>query len=194
MPVTSMREPAVVVGTPPWHGFQDGLWQTAIDVRDFIQRNYEPYHGDGSFLVSATTRTKHLRSTVNELFAEERRKGVFDVSDVPSTITAHAPGYIDRTHEIIVGLQTEVPLQRAVMPKGTLGTNVSDGVFDAYTADVRRCRSSHILTGLPDTYRRGRIAGDYRRVALYGVARLIERKQQEKEQSRRGRLDREHHP
>ena len=180
MPVTPLREPAVDVGTPPWHGFQDGLWQTSIDVRDFIQRNYEPYHGDGSFLVSATTRTKHLRATVNELFAEERRKGVFDVSDVPSTITAHAPGYIDRTHEIIVGLQTEVPLKRAVMPKDTVDTKVSDGVFDAYTADVRHCRSSHILTGLPDTYRRGRIAGDYRRVALYGIARLVERKRQEK--------------
>ena len=180
MPVSSLREPAVVAGTPPWHGFQDGPWQTAIDVRDFIQRNYAPYDGDGAFLVPATTRTKHIRSTVNDLFAEERRTGVVDVSDVPSTITAHAPGYIDRTHEIIVGLQTEVPLQRAVMPKDTVDTKVSDGVFDAYTADVRRCRSSHILTGLPDTYRRGRIAGDYRRVALYGVARLIERKREEK--------------
>src|SRR5687767_13210801 len=151
MPLTPLREPAVDLGTPPWHGFQDGPWQTAIDVRDFIQRNYEPYEGDGTFLVPATMRTKHPRSKVKELFAEERRTCVVDVSDVLSTITAHAPGYIDRTREIIVGLQTEAPLERAVMPMGTLGTKVSDGVFDAYTADVRRCRSSHILTGLPDT-------------------------------------------
>ncbi len=180
MAVTSLREPAVEVATPAWHGFHHGLWQTAIDVRDFIQRNYGPYDGDGSFLVSATTRTSHIRSRVNELIAEERRKGVLDVSDVPSGITAHAPGYIDRGRELIVGMQTDAPLRRAAMPNGMLGTVVSEGVFDAYTDDARRCRSSHILTGLPDTYSRGRIAGDYRRVALYGVARLIERKRQEK--------------
>ena len=177
MPVTP--EAAVAVGTPPWHGFHAGPWQTAIDVRDFIQRNYEPYDGDGAFLVSATTRTKDIRSRVSELLAEERRRGVA-VSDVPSAITAHEPGYIDRSREIIVGLQTEVPLKRAITFKGTVGTHISDAMLDAYTADVRRCRSSHILTGLPDSYRRGRIAGDYRRVALYGVARLIERKRQEK--------------
>ena len=136
---------------------------------------------------------------------EERKKGVLDVSQIPSSITAHGPGYIDRENEIIVGLQTEAPLKRAIMPNGGLRMVVNalktygyepdphvveaftkyrkthnEGVFDAYTADVRRCRSSHILTGLPDAYGRGRIIGDYRRVALYGVSRLIERKQEEK--------------
>jgi formate C-acetyltransferase len=132
-----------------------------------------------------------------KLFVEERKKGVLDVSQIPSSITAHAPGYIDRENEIIVGLQTEAPLKRAIMPQGGFrhgaerAQNVhgfepdpargrslhqipethNEGVFDAYTADVRRCRSSHILTGLPDAYGRGRIIGDYRRVPLYGVAR-----------------------
>ena len=140
------------------------------------------------------------------MFLEERKKGVLDVSPIPSSITAHAPGYIDRDHEIIVGLQTEAPLKRAIMPNGGFRLVVNalkaygyepdpnvvetftkyrkthnDAVFDAYTADVRRCRSSHVLTGLPDAYGRGRIIGDYRRVALYGVDRLIDRKQEEKQ-------------
>src|SRR5688572_31225392 len=109
---TQLPGAVIAVDTLPWRGFQDGPWQTGIDVRDFIQRNYEPYDGDGAFLVSATTRTKDIRSRVSELLAEERRHGVI-VSDVPSAITAHEPGYIDRSREIIVGLQTEVPLQRA---------------------------------------------------------------------------------
>ena len=142
---------------------------------------------------------------LSELFIEERRKGVLDVSQIPASITSHAPGYIDRENEVIVGLQTEAPLKRAIMPNGGFRMIVNalktygyepdpavvetftkyrkthnEGVFDAYTADVRLCRSSHILTGLPDAYGRGRIIGDYRRVALYGVTRLIERKQQEK--------------
>ena len=142
---------------------------------------------------------------LKELFVEERQKGVLDVSQIPSSITAHAPGYIDRENEIIVGLQTDAPLKRAIMPNGGFRMVASalkaygyepdphvveaftkyrkthnEAVFDAYTADVRRCRSSHILTGLPDAYGRGRIIGDYRRVALYGVDRLIERKKQEK--------------
>jgi len=192
--------------TSPWAGFQPGLWQTEINVRDFIQQNYKPYEGDDSFLASATSRTEKIWSRLNELFVEERKKGVLDVSLIPSSITAHAPGYIDKDNEIIVGLQTEGPLKRAIMPNGgfrmvanalkTYGYELdqhivdaftkyrkthNDAVFDAYTADIRRCRSSHILTGLPDAYGRGRIIGDYRRVALYGVARLIERKQQEKE-------------
>jgi formate C-acetyltransferase len=133
------------------------------------------------------------------MFVEERKKGVLDISQIPSSITAHGPGYIDREHEIIVGLQTEAPLKRAIMPNGgfRMVANAlkaygyqpdsdvveiftkyrkthNEAVFDAYTADVRRCRSSHILTGLPDAYGRGRIIGDYRRVALYGVSRLIE--------------------
>jgi formate C-acetyltransferase len=190
----------------PWAGFQPGLWHTEINVRDFIQQNYKPYEGADSFLAPATNRTKKIWSQLNELFVEERKKGVLDVSLIPSSITAHGPGYIDKDNEIIVGLQTEAPLKRAIMPNGgfrmvanalkTYGYQLdqhivdaftkyrkthNDAVFDAYTADIRRCRSSHILTGLPDAYGRGRIIGDYRRVALYGVARLIERKQQEKE-------------
>jgi formate C-acetyltransferase len=191
--------------TSPWQGFKTGLWQKEINVRDFIQQNYEPYEGDESFLASATERTKKLWYRLNQLFVEERRKGVLDISQIPSSITAHAPGYIDEKNEIIVGLQTEAPLKRAIMPNGgfrmvlnalkTYGYEPdphvveaftkyrkthNDAVFDAYTADIRRCRSSHILTGLPDAYGRGRIIGDYRRVALYGVSRLIERKQEEK--------------
>jgi formate C-acetyltransferase len=190
----------------PWQGFHPGLWQKTIDVRDFIQQNYEPYDGDESFLAPATKRTEKIWDKLNALFLEERKKGVLDVSPIPSTITAHAPGYIDRDNEIIVGLQTEAPLKRAIMPNGGFRLVVNalkaygyepdpnvvetftkyrkthnDAVFDAYTADVRRCRSSHVLTGLPDAYGRGRIIGDYRRVALYGVDRLIDRKQEEKQ-------------
>ena len=189
----------------PWRGFKPGLWQRDINVRWFIQQNYTPYDGDGSFLAAPTERTQRIWKKLEELFVEERKKGVLDVSQIPSSITAHAPGYIDRENEIIVGLQTEAPLKRAIMPNGGLrmvmvslkaygyepNQNVvetfskyrkthNEGVFDAYTADIRACRSSHILTGLPDAYGRGRIIGDYRRVALYGVARLIKQKQQEK--------------
>jgi len=189
----------------PWKGFTPGLWQKEINVRDFIQQNYTPYDGDESFLAPATERTRNIWARLNELFVEERKKGVLDVSQIPSSITAHAPGYIDRDNEVIVGLQTEAPLKRAIMPNGGFRMIVNalktyghepdpavfetftkyrkthnDGVFDAYTEDVRRCRSSHILTGLPDAYGRGRIIGDYRRVTLYGVKRLIEEKQKEK--------------
>jgi formate C-acetyltransferase len=188
-----------------WVGFTPGLWQKEINVRDFIQQNYEPYEGDELFLAGPTQRTKTIWNRLNDLFLEERQKGVLDISQIPSSITAHGPGYIDRENEIIVGLQTDVPLKRAVMPNGGLRMVVTalkaygrepdpalvetftkyrkthnNAVFDAYTDDVRRCRSSHILTGLPDAYGRGRIIGDYRRVALYGVARLIERKREEK--------------
>jgi len=188
-----------------WRGFQGSLWQKEVDVRAFIQVNYTPYEGDGSFLAPATDRTRAIWKKLEALFVEERKKGVLDVSQVPSSITAHAPGYIDKDNEVIVGLQTEAPLRRAIMPQGgfrmVLGAletygyepdphvveaftkyrkTHNDGVFDAYTADIRKCRSSHVLTGLPDAYGRGRIIGDYRRVALYGVARLVEHKQQEK--------------
>ena len=188
-----------------WRGFHSGLWQNDIDVRDFIQQNYDPYDGDESFLAPATPRTERIWRRLTDLFIEERRKGVLDVSQIPSTITAHPPGYIDRDEELIVGLQTDAPLKRAIMPNGgfrlvasalkaygytpdpevvRIFTNYrkthNDAVFDAYTADVRRCRSSHILTGLPDAYGRGRIIGDYRRVALYGVDRLIKHKEREK--------------
>ena len=102
----------------PWRGFRTGLWQKEINVRDFIQQNYEPYDGDGSFLKGATARTEHIWDILKKLFIEERKKGVLDVSQIPSSITAHAPGYIDRDNEIIVGLQTEAPLKRAIMPNG----------------------------------------------------------------------------
>src|SRR3954471_21258584 len=189
----------------PWQGFRTGLWQREINVRDFIQQNYDPYDGDGTFLAPATARTLKIWDTLTKLFVEERRKGVLDISQIPGSITAHAPGYIDRNNEVIVGLQTDAPLKRAIMPNGGLRLVLNalkvygydpdpqvvetftkyrkthnEGVFDAYTADVRRCRSSHILTGLPDAYGRGRIIGDYRRVALYGVTRLLKQKQGEK--------------
>jgi len=198
-PITS--DPAA----SPWDGFKPGLWQKEIDVRDFIQQNYEPYDGNESFLAPATERTKRIWGRLNELFVDERKKGVLDISQIPSSITAHGPGYIDRENEIIVGLQTEAPLKRAIMPNGGFRMVVSalktygytpdpqvvdiftkyrkthnDGVFDAYTAEIRRCRSSHVLTGLPDAYGRGRIIGDYRRVVLYGVNRLIKHKEDEK--------------
>jgi formate C-acetyltransferase len=205
MATASIDSTASATVTSPWSGFQTGLWQKEINVRDFIQQNYVPYDGDGAFLASATDRTKNIWAKLNDLFLEERKRGVLDVSQIPSSITAHAPGYIDQEKEIIVGLQTDAPLKRAIMPNGgfrmvanalkTYGYKPephvvetftkyrkthNEGVFDAYTADVRRCRSSHILTGLPDAYGRGRIIGDYRRVALYGVARLIDHKQAEK--------------
>ena len=204
MASTAPRE-IVYEKTIGWEGFNPGLWQNEIDVRDFIQQNYEPYEGDGSFLAPATERTKKIWDHLNRLFVEERRKGVLDISQIPGSITAHAPGYIDRDNEVIVGLQTEAPLKRAIMPNGGFRMVLSalktygyepdphivdvftkyrkthnDGVFDAYTEDIRRCRSSHILTGLPDAYGRGRIIGDYRRVALYGVTCLIKHKQEEK--------------
>src|SRR5262245_20310102 len=102
----------------PWRAFQIGLWQKTIDVRDFIQQNYEPYEGDASFLATTTDRTRRIWDRLKELFIEERRKGVLGISQIPSSITAHLPGYIDRENEIIVGLQTEAPLKRAIMPNG----------------------------------------------------------------------------
>jgi formate C-acetyltransferase len=189
----------------PWIGFINGIWQKEINIRDFIQQNYKPYTEDESFLAPATDRTKKIWSRLSELFVEERKKGVLGISQIPSSINSHLPGYIDRGNEIIFGLQTEAPLKRAIMPNGgfrmvlnalkTYGyepdPNIvetftkyrkthNEGVFDAYTSDIRKCRSSHILTGLPDAYGRGRIIGDYRRVALYGVDRLIEIKDKEK--------------
>src|SRR3954453_17991279 len=188
-----------------WRGFNPGLWQRDVNVRWFLQQNYTPYEGDDTFLAQATDRTRRVWNKLEKMFVEERKKGVLDVSPIPSSITAHAPGYIDRENEIIVGLQTEAPLKRAIMPNGGLRMVLNslkaygyepdaavveafskyrkthnEGVFDAYTADIRACRSSHILTGLPDAYGRGRIIGDYRRVPLYGVARLVQRKEEEK--------------
>ena len=205
MTISTQNPAPTAVETTP-EGFRGGLWRKEVDVRAFIQLNYTPYDGDGAFLAPATARTKKIWDQLTALFVEERRKGVLDISQVPGSITSHAPGYIDKASEIIVGLQTDAPLKRAIMPNGGLRMVLgalktygyepdphmveaftkyrkthNDGVFDAYTDDVRRCRSSHVLTGLPDAYGRGRIIGDYRRVALYGVDRLIEAKRQEKQ-------------
>jgi formate C-acetyltransferase len=188
-----------------WSGFDGGAWTERVDVQDFIRCNVTPYAGDAGFLAPATERTQALWAELQPCFELERARGVLDVSQVPSSITAHAPGYIDRELEVIVGLQTDAPLKRAVFPNGgfrlvqasleayrfpvdraleTIFTKYrkthNDGVFDVYPADVLAARSSHIVTGLPDAYGRGRIIGDYRRVALYGVDRLIRQKRQEK--------------
>jgi formate C-acetyltransferase len=206
---SSEKKKAAAIAEPDtkeaWRGFKPGLWQRDINVRWFLQQNYTPFDGDDSFLARATERTKRIWKKLEDLFVEERKKSVLDVSLIPSSITAHAPGYIDKDNEVIVGLQTDAPLKRAIMPNGgfrmvltslkTYGYEApqeiidtftkyrkthNDGVFDAYTADIRACRSSHILTGLPDAYGRGRIIGDYRRVPLYGVARLVKEKEREK--------------
>ena len=189
-----------------WKNFKDGKWTDEIDVRNFIQMNYTPYEGDSSFLANATERTQKLWNTVLDLYKQEREKGgVLDISnDIASTISSHDAGYINKDLEQIVGLQTEKPLKRAIMPNGGIriveksceayDTKVdehiediyhnyrrthNDGVFTAYTPDIRAARSSHLITGLPDGYGRGRIIGDYRRIALYGVDSLIAQKKQE---------------
>ncbi len=185
-----------------WKGFNPGNWTTEIDVRDFIQKNYVCYEGDESFLESATNQTQELWRQVTQLMRQEREKGILDVDTaVVSSITSHEPGYIDRDLEQIVGLQTDKPLKRAIMPFGgirVVKTSLkaygyeldpkteevftkyrkthNDGVFDAYTREMRLARHSGIITGLPDAYGRGRIIGDYRRVPLYGVDRLIDDK------------------
>lgn len=189
-----------------WTGFVVGPWAHHIDVRDFIQRNYTPYEGDSAFLAGPTARTTRIWDRLSAMFPAEREKGVYDVdAKTPSTITSHAPGYIAQDDEIIVGLQTDAPLKRAIMPNGgyrmveksleTYGYEPdpvvseifskyrkthNDGVFDVYPPAVRAARSSHIITGLPDAYGRGRIIGDYRRVALYGVDALIAAKKLER--------------
>ncbi len=191
-----------------WEGFQPGKWnQDEIDVRDFIQRNYVPYEGDGSFLSPATEATKALWQKICELTRKERENGgVLDAdTKIVSTVTSHEAGYIDRELEKIVGLQTDVPFKRALQPFGGIkmaeqalklyGYEIdpgvkeiftkyrkthNDGVYDAYTPEMRRARKAHILTGLPDTYGRGRIVGDYRRVALYGIDELISHKEADK--------------
>ncbi|UJP64838.1 formate C-acetyltransferase [Mongoliitalea daihaiensis] len=190
-----------------WRNFRTGLWEKTINVRDFIQKNYHPYSGDDSFLTGATERTKKLWDALKPLLKEEVEKGVLGVSQIPSTVAAHAPGYIDKDLEIIVGLQTDEPLKRAIMPKGGWRTvedslkaygfepdqkiaeiftkyakTHNDGVFDAYTEQVRKCRKSGIITGLPDAYGRGRIIGDYRRLPLYGLDFLIQQKINEKQE------------
>lgn len=189
-----------------WEGFTPGPWTDRVDVRDFLQRNYTPYTGDAAFLAGPTARTTGVWGRLTAMFPAERERGVHDVDPTtPSTITSHAPGYIDEANELIVGLQTDAPLKRAIMPNGgwrmvqtsleTYGYAApqevvdvftkyrkthNDGVFDVYPPHVRAARSSHVITGLPDAYGRGRIIGDYRRVALYGVDRLIAAKKAEK--------------
>ncbi len=191
-----------------WEGFTGGKWSSGeVNVRDFIQHNYTPYEGDGSFLAPATEATKKLWSEICDLSEQERKAGGVLKADtkIVSTLTSHGAGYIDKSLEKIVGLQTDEPFKRALQPFGGIkmaeqalnmyGYEIdpevkeiftkyrkthNDGVYDAYTPEMRRARTAHILTGLPDTYGRGRIVGDYRRVALYGVDYLIERKEEDK--------------
>ncbi len=194
-----------------WRGFEGGTWVKEVNVRSFIKHNYTPYDGDGSFLAGPTKDTLELWDQVLELTRQEREAGgVLDMdTKVISTIVSHGPGYLNKDKEKIVGFQTDKPFKRALMPYGgirmaekackdngyEIDPGVKDffekhrkthnaGVFDAYTPEMRACRSSHIITGLPDAYGRGRIIGDYRRVALYGVDRLIEDKMEQKETTR----------
>ena len=189
-----------------WRGFTPGLWQDFIDVRGFVQLNYTPFEGDASFLAGPTPRTERVWETLSGMFPEEREKGVYDIdTKTPGRIDGHAAGYISDDDNVVVGLQTDAPLKRAMIPNGgwrmvekslqTYGYEVDPfvkeifthyrkthnaGVFDVYPDSVRKARSSHIVTGLPDAYGRGRIIGDYRRVALYGVDRLIQGKKVDK--------------
>lgn len=189
-----------------WKGFKSGLWQEKIDVRDFIQRNYTPYCGDEAFLCGPTERTVKLNGELNELLKEERAKGgVLGVdTETVSSLLNYPAAYIDKDLELIVGLQTGAPLVRGVNPFGGIRmaraackaygyelsdkveeefryrTTHNDGVFRVYGEDMRKVRHVGIITGLPDAYGRGRIIGDYRRVALYGVDRLIEEKKKDK--------------
>ncbi|WP_028451346.1 formate C-acetyltransferase [Chitinilyticum aquatile] len=201
-----MNAPETTLQLDAWRGFTTGEWQNKVAVRDFIQLNYTPYEGDDSFLAGPTERTKQQWAVLSELLKQEREKGVLDVSaDRGASITAHDAGYIAKDLEVIVGLQTDAPLKRAIVPNGglrmvqtgleaygfKLDPKVEEaynfyrkdhnmGVFDAYNADILACRKSGVITGLPDAYGRGRIIGDYRRVALYGVDFLIKDKKREK--------------
>ena len=191
-----------------WREFKYGDWCNGIDVRDFIVRNVTPYTSDETFLVGSSGRTKAVWAKLQPYFEEERKKGVLAVdAKTPSTVLAHKAGYIDRDNEVIVGLQTDQPFKRAIFPSGGLRMveaglkaagfdadpqvheaftkyrkSHNDGVFDAYTPEIMKCRKSGIITGLPDAYGRGRIIGDYRRVALYGIGRLLDAKRAERAQ------------
>ena len=201
-----------------WNGFNGGVWQTEINVRDFIQSNYTEYTGDDSFLAGATERTNTLMKKIEALFALERQfGGVLDIDTATvSSLTAYSPGYIDKENEIIVGMQTNRPLKRGVNPFGGMRmakqaceaygyklsekveeefrfrTTHNDGVFRAYTDEMRQARKCHVITGLPDAYGRGRIIGDYRRVALYGIDRLIEEKKKDKDDLKNCTFDTAH--
>ncbi|ADK82606.1 formate C-acetyltransferase [Sediminispirochaeta smaragdinae] len=185
-----------------WKDFNTGNWNNKVDIRDFIQRNIVPYEGDASFLSPATERTKKLWEKASKLIQEESQKGILDAeTNIPSTVISHKPGYLDKEDELIVGFQTDKPLKRGIMPRGglrvvkkaltahgyelapevekifsTYRKTHNDGVFSAYSSEIRKARHSGILTGLPDAYGRGRIIGDYRRVALYGIDFLINEK------------------
>lgn len=203
-----MATPTEATANDAWRSFNSGNWDKEIDVRDFIQKNYTPYEGEASFLSGPTEKTKQVWQSLEENYLSvERKKRVFDVDiDTPADIDAFAPGRICEEDDVIVGLQTDTPLKRAMMPNGgwrmvetaikEAGKEVNpevkkiftryrkthnDAVFDIYTPRIRAARSSHIITGLPDAYGRGRIIGDYRRVALYGVDKLIEWKQEAKD-------------
>ncbi|MEO0350528.1 MAG: pyruvate formate lyase family protein, partial [Cyanobacteria bacterium P01_A01_bin.15] len=205
---TSSAQGSDVLGAEPlqaWERFVDGPWTQEINVRDFIQKNYRPYSGDDGFLAGVTHRTQQLWDNVKDLMQMERDRGILDVDErLPTGITAHPAGYIAQELEQIVGLQTDKPLKRAIMPLGGIRVvkksleaydyklapetleifsnyrkTHNDGVFDAYTSEMRRARHAGIITGLPDAYGRGRIIGDYRRVALYGCDRLIQDKRQQ---------------
>src|SRR6187551_3330717 len=191
-----------------WRDFKPGNWCNAVDVRDFIVCNVTPYTGNEEFLAPPSQRTKAVWAKLQPYFKDEQKRGVLAVdAKTPSTVLAHKAGYIDRDNEIVVGLQTDQPFKRAIFPYGGLRmveaglkaagfepdpavhkafTNYrkshNDGVFDAYTPEIMNCRRSGIITGLPDAYGRGRIIGDYRRVALYGIERLLEAKRAEREQ------------
>lgn len=188
-----------------WSGFNHGEWEKEIDVRDFIQKNYTPYTGNSNFLEKETSKTKMLWDKVLNLYDDEKKNSVLDIdTKTPSGIDRYDAGYLDKNLELIVGFQTDAPLKRAIMPNGgiriveksceaygykvddeieyvydNLRKTHNDGVFDVYTSDIRAARSHHLLTGLPDGYGRGRIIGDYRRVALYGVDALITEKKDE---------------
>ena len=198
-----------------WNGFTEGIWQEEINVRDFIQKNYKEYKGDNKFLSGATPRTKGVMKKVQSLFALERQYGgVLDIDTATvSSLTSYSPGYIDKENEIIVGMQTNRPLKRGVNPFGGMRmarqaceaygyklsrkieeefrfrTTHNDGVFRAYTDEMRQARKCHVITGLPDAYGRGRIIGDYRRVALYGVDKLIEEKTKDKKNLSNGHFN-----
>ena len=189
-----------------WNGFNSGCWQEEINVRDFIQKNYTPYEGDEHFLAGATERTNKLMTKLNHLFdLEQQFGGVLDIDTYTATsLTNFGPGYLDKDEEIIVGLQTDRPLKRGVNPFGGLNmtrkackaygytlsdkvekeftyrTTHNDGVFRVYSDEIKAARHCGIITGLPDAYGRGRIIGDYRRVALYGIDYLIEKKKEDK--------------
>ncbi|SFC57295.1 pyruvate formate lyase family protein, partial [Clostridium uliginosum] len=198
-----------------WEGFKSGTWQEGIDVRNFIQKNYKLYEGNSNFLESTTEKTNKVWEKAHALIVEEVKKGIIGVAaDIVSGIDNYEPGYIDKDNEVIVGLQTDAPLKRIVNPFGgmrmvetsleqygyKLDENIekyfsqyrkthNQGVFDGYTKEIRLARTAGLLTGLPDAYGRGRIIGDYRRIALYGVDYLIEEKKKDLESLQGDMLD-----